>query len=219
MRHLGRVGVGQIERPDHLIVVLRVLGRRVREDENRPLAQHLVRELIRAEDLIERLLDGDAVQLHGGRTVDDLAVVGDVDAGRHADEVEDVAQAGVVEANVQRLARRGIENRLGRCRARPFTQLLDRRWRARSLHTLPDRAVERGDLGASLTVGRIVLVRLLVFAERGFELILILVLFCFFEVRARGGEHGPLERDLIVGVVGRGLHGLAIRRDRLIKVA
>ena len=63
LRQLGRVGVREVERPDHLLVVLRVLRRRVREDEDRPLAQHLVRQLVHRHDLVERLLERDAVEL------------------------------------------------------------------------------------------------------------------------------------------------------------
>ena len=39
LRHLGGVGVRQVERLDHLVVVLRVLLRVVVEDEDRPLAR------------------------------------------------------------------------------------------------------------------------------------------------------------------------------------
>ena len=52
LRQLGGVGVRQVERADHLLVVLRVLGRRVLEDEDRLLAQHLVRELVHRHDLV-----------------------------------------------------------------------------------------------------------------------------------------------------------------------
>ena len=89
---LGRVGVRHVERPDDLLVVLRVLGRRVREHEDRPLVDDLVRQLVHRHDLVERLLERDAVRAARvvGRSTD-LAVVGDVDAGRVGDEVEDVA--------------------------------------------------------------------------------------------------------------------------------
>ena len=51
--------------------------------------------------------------MHRSGTIHDFAIVCNVDAGRVADEIENIAQARIVEADVQRFARRGIENRLG----------------------------------------------------------------------------------------------------------
>ena len=61
------VGVRDVERPDDLLVVLRVLLRRVREDEDRAVAQDLVRELVHRHDLVQRLLERHAVELHRDR--------------------------------------------------------------------------------------------------------------------------------------------------------
>ena len=82
LRQLGRIGVRDVERADDLLVVLRVLRRRVREDEDRSLVHDLVRQLVHRHDLIERLLERDAVELNGDRPVLHVAVVRDVDAGR-----------------------------------------------------------------------------------------------------------------------------------------
>ena len=61
-------------------------------------------------------------------------------------KVEDVAQAGVVEAEVQRLARRRVQDRLGGRGARALAHRLNRRLRPRRLDAIANRPVERGDL-------------------------------------------------------------------------
>jgi hypothetical protein len=211
--------VRQIEGPDHLFVVLGVLGRRVWEHEDGAVAQDLVRQLIHRHDLVERLLEGHAVELHGRGPVLHFAVVADVDAGGTADDAEDVAKADVVEAQVQRLARRRIEDWFGRRGACALAQLLDRRHRPRGLDALADRAIELGDLGRRQAIARIVLARQPVLAERRLELILLLESVRALEVGARRRLHRPLQRNLVIRVVRRRLDGPAVRRHRFVQIS
>ena len=216
---LGDVGVRHVERPHHLLVELGVLRRGVRKHQDRAIAQHLVRQLIDRQNLLQRLFERDAVELNRGGTVGDVPIVGDVDAGRAGDEIQDVAQAGVGEAKVERLARRRIENRLGRRGARPLPHLLDGRPRPRRLDPLANDLIERGDLGGRQAVRRIVLTGQTVLAAGGVELILSLELLRPIEMRARRRQHGALERDLVVRVVRRRLHRRPVVRDRLVEIA
>src|SRR4030088_3004579 len=69
-----------------------------------------------------------------------------------------------------------------------------------------------GDLPPDHPIARIVLSRLPVLAERRLELVHSLVLAGAIEMGARRGEHRPLERNLVGGILGRRLNSLAIRR-------
>jgi type I restriction enzyme R subunit len=148
-----------------------------------------------------------------------LAVEADADAVRGADRVQDVAQADVVEVKIERLARRGIQDRLGRRGARPLAHPHDRRLGPRGLDAFADDAIQFGDLRGSGPVARLVFAGGLVLAERGLQLILFLVLARLVQVHARGGLQRALQRDFVGRVVGRRLRGLAIRDDRLVDVA
>ena len=64
LRQLGRVRVGDEERADHLLLVQRALLRVVGDDHDGALVDHLVEQLIRRQDLVQRLLERDAAQLH-----------------------------------------------------------------------------------------------------------------------------------------------------------
>ena len=104
LRDLGGVGVRQEERADDLLFVLRALLGRVRGDDDRALVQHLVEELIGHHDLLERLLQRHALEVERDGPILEVAIEGDVDAGRTADEIQDVANAGVGEADAERIA-------------------------------------------------------------------------------------------------------------------
>ena len=68
----------------------------------------------------------------------------------------------------------GLRIGSARCGARPLAQLLDRGLRTRRLDAIADGLLELGDLVAP-RVARVVLGGLPVFAERRFELVLLLV--------------------------------------------
>ena len=61
LRQLGDVGVRDVERLQHLVVVLRVLLRVVGKHQDRSLALHLVGERVDRHDLLHRLLERQAV--------------------------------------------------------------------------------------------------------------------------------------------------------------
>ena len=208
-----------VEGAHDLLVVLRVLGRRIRKDEDRPLVDHFVRQLVHRHDLIERLLERRAVELHGDLTIGDFAVVRDVDAGHIRDRVEDVLQARVVVADARQRSREADQRRRLRRGAGAFAHLFDLRPRARRLDALADRSIELGHLGGRLPIAGIVLARLTVLAERRLELILLLEVARLVEMRSGRGDHRALQRDLVVRVVGRRLHRLAIRGDGFVEVA
>ncbi|OLD15590.1 MAG: hypothetical protein AUJ01_11910 [Acidobacteria bacterium 13_1_40CM_3_65_5] len=201
------------------IFVLRVLGRRVLEDEDRAVAHHFVRQLVHRHDLVERLLERDAVQLNGDRPILHLAVVRDVDAGLAADEREHVFQAGVGEAQAGQHFVRVDEGRRRRRGARALAHLLDGRRRTRRFDALADGAIERRDLRGRQPIARVVLARGTIFAERGLELILLLELARLLEVRARRRLHRALERDSVIRIVGRGLCGAAVRSHGFVQIA
>ena len=208
-----------VERLHHLLVVLRVLLRVVREDEDRTVAGDLVRQLVHRHDLLQRLLQRHTVQLHRRRGLRHLRVVGDVDAARVAERVEDVANVGVPETEAQRLARRRVQQRLGRGGASAFAQLLDGRPGTSRLDALADGLVERNHLRGRLAIGRLVLRGQLVFAACGFKLVLFLVAPGLVEMRSRGGELRASECDLVVRIIGSGLRCRAVVRHRLVEIA
>ena len=196
-----------------------MLWRQVGEHEDGLLAHHLIGELVHRHDLVEALFERDPVQRDRGGPILILAIEADGDAVRRADRVHDVAQALVVEAQVQRLARGRVENRLRRRGARPFAHADDCRLRPRRFDAFADGAIEFGDLRRGQPVARFVLARGLVLVERGFELILFLVLVRPVEMRARRRLHGALQRDLVRRVFRRRLRGLAVLDHGLVEVA
>ena len=214
---LGRVHVLHVERLDHLLVVLQVVLLIVREDEDRLLVEDLVREPVHRHDLVERLLQRDIVELQGDRAIHHVAVVGHVDAGQIGDEVEHVLERRVVER--QREARGRTEHRLGGRGARPFAQLLAGGAGPRRFGAIAQGLVDRRHLDREPAVGRVVLARQLVLAERRFELILLLERARPILMQTRRRLHRPLERDLVAWIVGVGLDGAPIRGDGLIEIA
>src|SRR6266700_2492182 len=67
---------------------------------------------VRGQHLVQGLLDGDAVEAHRVRLVDELLIELDVDPRRGADEVQDVLEAGRgAEVQPDWLARARIEKR------------------------------------------------------------------------------------------------------------
>ena len=78
--------------------------------------------------------------------------------------------------------------------------------------------VEIRDLQAREPVARVVFAGELVLAARGFELVVIFEVLGALEMPSRGDEHRALKRDLVVGIVGRRLHGRAVVSDGLIVV-
>ena len=97
LRQLEWIRMRDVEGADHLLLVLRALLRVVRDDHDRALVDDLVEELIRRDDLVQRLLERDAVAAAPCRRSLDRRFEGDVDAGGLPDEIEDVAQARLVE--------------------------------------------------------------------------------------------------------------------------
>jgi hypothetical protein len=121
--------VRQEEGADDLILVHLPLLVVVGDHEDGALVDHLVPELVRRHDLVQRLLERDAFELDAEGRRPEVALEGDVDAGGVADEVEDVLRARVVELEDQRLAGGGIEQRRLRLAARLLPHLLDGRLR------------------------------------------------------------------------------------------
>ncbi len=223
LAQLGGVGMRQIERLDDLIVVLRVLLRVVLEDQDRPLAQHLVGEAVVGQQLAQRLLDGHAAQVGARRLVahgvQRVAVVDDADAALIGEKRQDVAQVGVRrESQIDDV---GHGFRTGGCAAA--------RACARSA-SIGDGG-RAASLRARICCSRLVTLAAAVWllgsysAASRYSLRAASSWSCCFEllraieVLARRGDHGALERDLVrrvVGilldrdaVVGHGLVGLA----------
>src|SRR5262249_8502068 len=157
------------------------------------------------EDLIERLLERDAVQIDGVWSVDEIAVERHIDAGQVADRRQDVADLRVDEANRQRIARGGIEDRERRDLPRLRAQLLDRRLGTRRLELFANRAVQLLRLRGGLTVGRIELRGLSVLAHGAIELPFLLEFARAIEMAMRRVEHGALQCDLVLGTIRRRL--------------
>ena len=162
----------------------------------------------------------DAVELHGRGAIGELAVEADVDAVRRADGVQDVAQADVVE--VQFSGSRDAGLRIGSAdaaRARSRIAWIAGFGRAASMRSRIV-LIELGDLRRGAAVARVVL---------GWPA-------CIRRAPPRAdpafSNSRALSRcardaaciarcsaDLVGGVVGDGLHGLAVGRDRLVEVA
>ena len=206
-----------VERADDLLFVVRALLRVVGDHHDRVLVDHLVEELVGRQDLVERLLQRHAVQLHRVGAVLIVAVVGDVDARRVGDEVEDVADAGVVEPDLRQHLVELDERRRSRL-ARLLAQLRDVVRRTR-LVLLPDAPLDLHHLRGQLAVRRIEIARAPVLAQRLLELAARFGQLRLIQVLVRGVDHRALERNLVVAAVGSLLHGLAVILDRGVPVA
>ena len=181
------------------------------------LVDHLVEQLVGRQDLVERLLERDAVQLHGVRAVLVVAVVGDVDAGRVRDEVQDVADAGVGEPDLRQHLIELDERRRTRL-PRLLAELRDVVGRPR-LGLVADAPLDLGDLRRKLPVRRIELAGAAVLAQRLFELAARLGELRLVQMLVRRVDHRALERNLVVGPVGRLLDRLAVVLDGGVPVA
>ena len=191
----------------------------VLEDEDGPVADHLVRHLVHRHDLVQRLFQRHTVELHRDRTILHVAVVGDVDAGQSRHGAQHVLEARVVEAHDERLAGRGVQDGFGRCGACTLAQCLNRRRGTRRFNPVANHPVERRNLCAREAVARIVLGGEPVLADRGVELIFLLEVARLLEVRPRRREHRALERDPELGVVRRRLDGPPIGRNGFVQIA
>ena len=111
------------------------------------------------------------------------------------------------------------ERRLRGCRTRALAQLGDRRNRTSRLDPVANRAVDDRDFRGSQAVARVVFTAEPVLAQGRLELILLLELPRAIKMRTRRREHRALERDPVVRVVGRGLHGATIGGDGFVEIA
>ena len=128
--------------------------------------------------------------------------------------------ADVVEMEVQRLARRRIEHRLGRRGARALAQLPDRRLGPRRLDAVADGAIELGHLRGRGAVARIVVARLPGTRRAPPRAGPSFSNSCAFSRCARDAAcMRALQCNLVVGVVGRRLQRLAVRGHRLVEMA
>src|SRR5439155_9472081 len=148
-----------------------------------------------------------------------VAVVGDVDAGRVRDEIENVAEARVRKIQPQRLPRRRIQHRLGGRLPGAFAHFLNRRFRTRCLDAITNRPLELGALRYRQTIARVVFGRLLVLAEGGLELIVLLEFTGLVEMRARRGLRRALERDFVVRIVRIGQNGPTVLSDGFVETS
>ncbi|HAK55454.1 MAG TPA: hypothetical protein DCP38_08230 [Acidobacteria bacterium] len=208
-----------IERPDDLLLVLRALLRCVGRDDDRALVDDLVETLVRREDLVERVFDGDAGQGDRVLPILKLLVVGDVDPGRIPDEVQDVSQVRVDELHGERFARRRVQQQRGRGLVGLLAHLLDGRPRPRGLDPIADEALQLGHLGRGLLIARIEFAGLAILERRRRQFVARLELTGPNQMRPRGVEHRPFERDLVVDAFWIVLDRLREVRHRGVPVA
>ena len=209
----------EVEHADDHVVVLRVHLRLVRDDHDRLRIHDLVVVRVRREDLVERFLERDTFEVDRVRAVLERGFVGDVDPRRLADEVEDVAQARVVEVELQRLARRGVEERRRAEGARLLAQLLDLRPRTRGLDAFADLLLQLRDLGRGDPIGAHHLERLPVFGQRRVELVLLFQVVRASVVNARRFPFRAFELNLVLGLIGILLDRFREVCDRRVPVA
>jgi hypothetical protein len=210
--------MGDEERADDLLLVQRALLRVVGDHHDGPLVDHLVEQLVRRQDLVERLLEGDAAQLDRVAAVLVIALEGDVDPSGHPHRAQDVAQAGVVEDNVDWIGRGRIEQRFGGL-PRRLLQLLDGGPGTLRLRQVADAPLHLIDLAGDLPIGRVVLAGAAVFAQRVFELAARLEQPRLVEVQRGCSQHRPLERNLVVDAIGIFLDRPSVVFDRGVPVA
>ncbi len=202
-----------------------MLLRGVLKDEDHARRQHLVRELVRRQEITQRLIDRQVFHLHRCLAADallsgilEVPIVRNRDAGGGGQRVEDVADRRVRDGEGNRLPRRRVQDWHGRGGASPVLHFLERP-RAGGFDAVPDGPIDRGDLRFGQPVAGIVFRGELVFAARRLELVLRLEFARFLEVRPGGRLHRPLQCDLVVGVVRLGLGGPAVEGDGLIEIA
>ena len=197
---LGRIGVRQRNRERDLPLVLQPVRRRVLRDDDRPLVEHGVEQPVRRQQRVERLLER-ARQVDRHRAIAEAGVVDDVDAGRVADEREDVAQARLLEADVD-AARATPDSAAASADDLPrlLAKLDDRRLRARRLDAVANDSFELHDLveppgvlpGSNSTVRRYS-------SSAASSWSLASSCARVVEVHARRIQHRALERDAVFG--------------------
>jgi hypothetical protein len=209
---LLRVHVRQREADDDLLLVLRALLRVVRDDHDRLRVHDLVEEGIGRDDLLQGLLQRDFNEVHRVDAVLVGAVVRHVDASRFADEIEDVAQAGLLEANRLDDA---VEVEERRCLPCPcgLTELLRRRPRATLFDLIPELAFEIEHLPCDGSIGRVVLARAPELHQSLIELSPRFGESRGVDVYAGRAEIRPFVRDPVLDVLGILLKSLAILLD------
>ncbi len=121
------------------------------------------------------------------------------------DRVEDVAQAGVVEDDVERIARRRVEQRRRRLPRRLRSCWIVGCGRDASARSRMRRSIS-STLPAICRLRRVELAGAAVLAQRVLELAARLEHARLIEVQDRRVDHRALERDLVVGAVGILLH-------------
>ena len=199
---------------------MRVRLRVVLRDDDRVLVQDLVEVAVRRQDLLQRLLDRDAVETDRHRRVREvLPIELHADAAHLAERRQDVAKAGVVERDAQRIAVRRIEQRLLALRARLLPQRVNRRLRTALLDAIADYPLELRGPRLGQPVRRVHLDRLLVLDQSAVQLVLQFEVMCAADVFPRRALHRPLERDLERGVVRVLLDRLGEVRHRSVPVA
>src|SRR5262249_18727035 len=117
-----------------------------------------------------------------------------------------------------RFARRRVQQRRRVQAARLLAQLVDLRLRTRGLEALADGPLELRHLRLRQAIGADHLERLAVFGQRGVQLILRLELLRLLDVEPGGLLLRPAQLDLVVRVVGIGLHRLREVDDGGIRV-
>ena len=122
---------------------------------DRPLVEDFVKALVARQNLVQCILDRHIGQPNGVLPVLELLIVGDVDAGCAADEVEDVPETRVRKLDLERLARRRVQQRRRSFPARLLTHPLDRRPRTRRLDAVSNRPLEIDHLRRRPSVRRI----------------------------------------------------------------
>jgi hypothetical protein len=189
------------ERLDDALLELVALLQVVRNHQDGALVHHLVEKLVSREDLLQRLGDRHVFELHRIVAILERALVGDVDTRRLAEEVQDAAQARLVEAH-QRGGRVQVEQRRWRrVLPRRLAQLLHRGARAR-LDLIADRPLQFDHLAGDLPVRRVHLAGAPVFTQRVLELPACLEDPRLIEMRDRGADHRALERNPERRVIG-----------------
>jgi hypothetical protein len=108
------VGVFQVEGLHDQVLVLALLGRRVRVDEHRVLGQDLFLQLVGQQDQVDRVLHRHVASEDGGLQVAaHLAIEDEIDPGRARQAVEHQPQVGVAELDRHRLGEPRAQHRSG----------------------------------------------------------------------------------------------------------
>ena len=110
------LGVLQVERAQHALVVGPALGRGLVDDDDRARVEDLVEEPVDEGEAVERVLERLVAQVHRDRLVAVLRVEEHVDPGQPAHRLQDLLQAGVLE--LDRDGRRALRRQHGQ-RPRP----------------------------------------------------------------------------------------------------